>query len=78
MSKLITEEEFLEGCLKLAPPNSKQFKFEKDGRTYYHIGEPNLDLLAKLLLKYIKWQWILKRGYSWWVASFFIVVIILK
>lgn len=54
MGKLITEEEFLEGCLRSAPPNSKQFKYEKDGRTYYHIGEPNLDLLAKLLVKYIK------------------------
>lgn len=54
MGRLITEEEFLEGCLKLAPPNSKLFKFEKDGRTYYHIGEPNLNLLAKLLVKHIK------------------------
>lgn len=57
MGKIIIEEEFLEGCLKLAPPNSKLHKYEKDGLTYYHIGEPNLDLLARLLLKYIKWHW---------------------
>lgn len=52
--KIITEEEFIEWSLKLAPPNSKLHKFDKDGRTYYHIGEPNLDLFAKLLVKYIR------------------------
>ncbi|MGE6513390.1 hypothetical protein [Lysinibacillus sphaericus] len=54
MSKIVTEEEFIEWCMKSAPPNSKLNKYEKDGRTYMYIGEPNLDLFARLLLKYIK------------------------
>ncbi|MGE7596657.1 hypothetical protein [Lysinibacillus fusiformis] len=54
MSKVVTEEEFIEWSLKLAPPNSKVQRYEKDGRTYLYIGKPNLDLFARLLLKYIK------------------------
>ena len=50
----ITEEEFMKGCLKLAPPNSKIVKVEKDGYTFYQIGEPNLDVLARFLVKYIQ------------------------
>lgn len=49
MRKIITEEEFMEGCLKFAPPNSKIVKVEKDGYTFFQIGEPNLDVLAKFL-----------------------------
>lgn len=51
--EILTEEQFLERCLESAPPNSKLYKYEKDGKTYYHIGEPDLDLFAKLLMKYI-------------------------
>lgn len=54
MSKVVTEEEFIEWSLKLAPPNSKVQRYEKDGRTYLYIGKPNLDLFARLLLKHIK------------------------
>lgn len=50
----ITEEEFMNGCLKLAPSNSEIVKVEKDGYTYYRIGKPNIDVLAKFLKKYIK------------------------
>lgn len=53
MSNDVTEEEFLEWCMRSAPPDSKLHKYEKDGEVYYHIGEPNIELLAKLLKKHI-------------------------
>lgn len=56
MVREVTEEEFIEWSLKLAPPNSKLHKYEKDGRTYMHIGEPNLDLFARLIYKRLKEQ----------------------
>lgn len=56
MSKVVTEEEFLEWCMRSAPPNSKLHKYEKDGKAYYHIGEPDLDLFARLINEMLKEQ----------------------
>ncbi len=50
----MTEKEFIEASLKFAPPNSKVVKVEKDGYTYFKIGELNIDKAARLFLELIK------------------------
>lgn len=39
----MTEEEFMKASLKFAPPNSKIVKIDKDGFTFFQIGELNID-----------------------------------
>jgi len=54
MGKVVTEEEFMKGCLKLAPPNSKIRKIEKDGYTFFQAGDLNIDRAARLFKDLIK------------------------
>lgn len=44
----MTEEEFIEASLKFAPPNTKIVKIEKDGYTFFQIGELNIEKAARL------------------------------
>lgn len=52
----MTEEEFIELCLKNAPPGSKVKKHEKDGYTYFTVGELNIDRAARAFLDLINKQ----------------------
>ncbi|MEG0694151.1 MAG: hypothetical protein RR440_00250 [Erysipelotrichaceae bacterium] len=52
----MTEEEFIEMVLSKHPPNTKMVKVEKDGYTYFKIGELNIDKMARLLKELIKEQ----------------------
>lgn len=52
----MTEEEFIEASLKFAPPGSKIRKVEKDGFTFFEIGELNIDRAARVFLDLINEQ----------------------
>lgn len=51
-----TEKEFYESSLKRAEESGQvlRAKLTEHGTIYYTIGEPNLDVLARFLLPYIR------------------------
>ena len=50
----MSEEEFLELCLRKVPEGTKVVKVEKDGCTYFRIGEINLDKAAQAFKDLVK------------------------
>ena len=51
---IMTEKEFIDMVLSKHPPNTKMVKVEKEGYTYFKIGELNVDRMARLLKDLIK------------------------